>query len=172
MGERLSEFGKDGVEGDIFKNLADERVAIRMRAGGAQAEKQVTGLQVRAREEGGAVNDAHDRSGHVKFSRQVHAGHLCGLAAEQRAPGLAACGGDPAHHCDDHLGVKSGTCNVVEKKEGPRTLHEDVVDAVVDDVVPDGLESSNLRGEFHFCAHTIEGWTFCTAGTHPSHGWR
>ena len=92
-----------------------------------------------------AVDDADDEAGEVVLAVGVEARHLGGLAAEQRAAVLAAGRG---HAADDRLGDvrrQPAGREVVEEEQRLGALHQDVVDAVVDEidadrVVPVGQE--------------------------------
>ena len=78
-----------GRAGDL-DDLADQRIAVGVGAAGGEAEHHV------ARADGGAVDDlrlldrADGEAGEVVFAVRVHAGHLGGLAADQRAAGQFA----------------------------------------------------------------------------------
>ena len=45
--------------------------------------------------------------------------------------------------------------DVVEKKQRSRAEHRDIVDAMVDEVLPDGVVTADRKGNFQFCANTI-----------------
>ena len=75
----------------------------------------------------------------------VDAGHLGGLAAEQRAPGGGAGLGHPADDLGDDLGVELAGGDVVEEEQRAGRLHEHVADAVVDDVVAEPADAAERR---------------------------
>ena len=92
---------------------------------------------VRAVEHRRAVDDPDDEPGDVVLARRVEARHLGRLAAEQRAAVLAAASRDPRDDRLEHVGLERAGRDVVEEEQRARALHEDVVDAVVDEVAPD-----------------------------------
>src|SRR6185436_11530094 len=51
--------------------------------------------------------------------------------------------------------IELSECHVVEEKERDRTLHEDVVYAVVDEIAPDGVVPIRVDGDLDLGAHTI-----------------
>ena len=83
------------------------------------------------------LDDADDEAGDVVLAVGVEARHLRGLAADQRAAVLAAAARDAG---DDLLGDvrrQPAGREVVEEEQRLGALHEDVVDAVVDEVGAD-----------------------------------
>ena len=52
-------------------------------------------------------------------------------------------------------GIDLGRADVVHEEERQRTLHEDVVDAVVHDVLPDGVVLVHHRGDLELRAHAV-----------------
>ena len=124
--------------GDVERNAPRQRVAVGVQSGRGQAD--------RARRPARCVwpsirrsraHDADDEPGDVVLAVGVEAGHLGGLAAEQRAAVLAAAVGEPLDDLHGDVGVEPAGGQVVEEEQRLRALHEDVVDAVVDEVDAD-----------------------------------
>ena len=67
---------------------------------------------------------------------RVEARHLGGLAADEGAPVLEAGRRDALHHLRRHVGRETARGEVVEEEQRLGALHEDVVDAVVDEALP------------------------------------
>ncbi len=86
---------------------------------------------------------------------RVDARHLGRLAAQQRAAGRLAGRGRAAHHCGHHLRIQLAAGDVVQEEQWPRALHQDVVDAVVDDVVADRVVAAQRRGDLGLGAHAV-----------------
>ena len=80
---------------------------------------------------------ADDEAGDIVLAVRVEPGHLRGLAAEQRASVLAARRREPLHDLHGDVRVEPARRQVIEKEQRLRTLDEDVVDAVVDEVDAD-----------------------------------
>ena len=84
-----------------------------------------------------AIDGADDEAGDVVFAVGVKARHLRGLAAEQRAAVVLA---RPRQSVDDLLRDirrQPAGREVIEKEQRRRALHEDVVDAVIDEIGAD-----------------------------------
>ena len=84
-----------------------------------------------------AFDRADDESGEIVFAVGVEAGHLRGLAANQRAAVLLARARDPSTICSATSGDKLAGRQVVEEEQRRRALNQDVVDAVVHEVRAD-----------------------------------
>src|SRR5205085_3363138 len=84
-----------------------------------------------------APHGADDEAGDVVLAVGVEARHLGRLAAEQRAAVLAARARETLDDLDGDVRVEPTGGQVVEKEQGLRSLNEDVVDAVVDEIGAD-----------------------------------
>ncbi len=107
-----------------------------MESGRRQRDEDVPG------DNGAAVDDVRaphltdDEPGEVVFAIGVEAGHLRGLAAEQRAAVFLAGRGDAGDDLLGDIGREPARCEVVEEEQRPRALNQDVVDAVIDEIAP------------------------------------
>ena len=72
------------VAGHLKKELAGERVAVGVQAGGGHPDEDVAGLDALAGDHFVAVDRADDEAGQIVFAVGVEAGHLRGFAADQR----------------------------------------------------------------------------------------
>ena len=102
-----------------------------------------------------ARDRADDEPGDIVLAVGVEAGHLGGLAAEQRAAVLAAGAGEPLDHLHRDGGLEPAGRQVVEKEERPRALDEDVVDAVVDEIDADGAVDARHEGDAQLGADAV-----------------
>ena len=84
-----------------------------------------------------ARHDADDEPRDIVLAVGVEARHLGGLAAEQRAAVGAARAGQPLDNLHGDVRIQPPGGQIVEEEERVGTLHEDVVDAVVDEVDAD-----------------------------------
>ncbi len=130
--------------GDPLEQLAQQRVAVRVRAARRHADEHVAGGDVGAGEQRRPLGDADERAGDVEGAGRVDARHLGRLAAEQRAAGRFARLGHAGHDVGDEVGVERARRDVVEEEQRSRRLHEDVADAVVDDVVAERAHTAQL----------------------------
>ena len=140
----------------ILEQQPDQRVAVGVRAPAGEADEQVALAEiVGAGPERVPVDDADDGAGDVDRAGHVDAGHLGRLAAEQRTPDGLAGLGHAGHDLGDDLGHERRGGDVVEEEERPGALHEDVVDAVVDEVGTDAPPASVTGGELDLRAHAV-----------------
>ena len=93
----------------------------------------------RAADDAGLLHHADGEAGKVVFAGRVHAGHLGGLAADQRAAGLFAAEGDALDDFGGGLHVELAAGKVVEEEQRFCALHQNVVDAHADQVDADGV---------------------------------
>ena len=73
----------------MLDDPAHQREAVGMDAGGGQADEHVARRHVRAGQERAALGGADGEAREVVIALGVEARHLGGLAADQRAAGLA-----------------------------------------------------------------------------------
>ena len=136
-------------------DLAHERVAVGVHAGGRQAQDHVAGTNIRGVEHLGTVDDAHGKAGKVVVGRSHDARVLGHLAAHERAAReLAAVG----HALDDlcHvLGLDVADGNVVQEEQRLGARSQNVVDAHGDQVLAHRLVTIHDLGEHKFGAHAV-----------------
>ncbi len=128
-----------------------------MHAGRRQPEHRVPGLESGPRQERSAFGGADRKAREVEVAVGVEAGHLGGLAADERAAGLGAAFGDPL---DDRLGhplVELAGREIVEEQQRLRALDDDVVDAHRHEVDPDRVVDPALDGDLHLGADAVVG---------------
>ena len=126
-------------------DAARQRVAVGVQAARGHADEDVARADAAPGDQLLAIGGADDEAREIVFALGVEPRHLGGLAAEQRAAVLAAGRGHAADDRLGHLRRQPSGGEVVEKEERLGALHEDVVDAVVDEVhahrvVPVGQE--------------------------------
>ncbi len=101
------------------------------------------------------IDDADDETGEIVLAIGIDAGHLRGLAAEERAAVVAARG---SHPTDDRLGDRRRQPTggeIVEKEQRLGALHEDVVDAVIDEIDTDRVVLVGEEGDLQLGANAI-----------------
>ena len=144
------------VFGDFEEELAGEGVAVGVEAVGGQADEDVADLDGVAGDDLVAADGADDGAGEVVLAVGVEAGHLCGFAADE---GAAVGAAGFAEALDDGLDrcrlVELAGGEVVEEEERRGALDGDVVDAVVDEVLADGVVDAELEGDFELGAYAV-----------------
>ena len=126
-----------------------------MQAGRRQSEQGVARLDIFAGEELLAVDGADDEAGQIILAWRVKTGHFRGFPADERAAGFAAGAAHAFHELLDHWRLELAHGQVVEEKERLGALHQDVVDAVIDQVAANGRMHAHGHGHFEFCADAI-----------------
>ena len=134
------------VAGHFKEELARERVAVGVEAGGGQPDEHVAGLDAGAGNHFVAVDRADDEAGQVVFAVGVEAGHLRRLAADEHAAVGFAGVGKAADDALDHILVELAGGKVVKKEERGCALNSDVIDAVIYQVNTHSLVEAQLKG--------------------------
>ena len=125
-----------------------QRIAVRMDARGGEAEHDIAGGDIAARQERITLGGADGKAGKVVVAGLVETGHFGGLAANQRAAGLLASGRHAHNHLRADVWRKLSTGEVVEEEQWLGTLHHEVVDRHGDEVDADGVVPAGLDRDF------------------------
>ena len=126
-----------------------------MHAGGGEREDRIAGFEIGARQKLGALHGTYGESSEVIIAGGIEAWHLGGLAADQRASGLAAAFRNPG---DDTLGntdIELAGSEIVEKEERLGALHHEIVDVHGDEIDADPVMRPGLDGELELGADAI-----------------
>ena len=105
------------MPGDLEQQLARQRIAVGVQAGGGQAEQHVAGTDLRAGEQALALDRADDEAGQIVFAGGVEAGHLGGLAADQRAAVGPAAAGDAGDHFGGDARVQLSDGEIIQEEQ-------------------------------------------------------
>ena len=140
---------------EVEDHTASKRKAVRLESARGEAENHVPGADRLARDELRLGDAADDRADEIVLARRIEARHFGGLAAEERhlvlLAGLAETGNDRL----ELLGVDFRRADVVHEEKRLGALHEDVVHAVVDDVLPDRVVLVHHRGHLQLRADAV-----------------
>ena len=156
--DRSAELGDERVNpqaGNLKRDPASQRVAVGVKPGGRQADQRVAGPNRSTVDQPFARNHSDNEPGDIVLAISVEAGHLGGLAAEERTAIFAAGARQAFDDLDGHIRFETACCEIVEKKERLRALHEDVVDAVVDEIDADRSMDAGLKRDSEFGADAI-----------------
>src|SRR5574337_1403052 len=126
-----------------------------MRAGGGEADQDVTRLDRAAINDFAFFHYAHGKTGEVVIFTGVHARQFGGFAADQRATGEFAAARDAFDHGFRGVYLQLAAGVVIQEKQrlGPRD--HDVVDAHGHEVDADGVVAPALDGELEFGADAV-----------------
>src|SRR5690606_6355651 len=121
----------------VEEYASEERIAVRVEPVRGEPDERIALPDAVLARALVLLDDAHDEAGQVVVARRVEVRHLRRLAAEERAPVLAAPLRDAGHDRLRNARLETAHPDVVEEEERPRALDEDVVHAVVDQIAPD-----------------------------------
>src|SRR6185312_11988505 len=136
---------------------AHQRIAVGVHAGGGDAEQDVAGSDVAARQDRAALDGADRKTGEIVIAAAVDPRHLSSLAADQRAAGLPAALGDAFDDLGTDLRVELAGGEVVEKEQRLGALHDQVVDRHGDQVDADGAVQTGLDRDLDLGADAVVG---------------
>ena len=160
VAERLVRPGKlvpPRILADVEDDAPRQREAVRLEPVGREADDHVARADGLARDELRLLDAADDRADEIVLADRIEPRHLGGLAAEERHLVLLARLAKPG---DDGLELRRidlRRADVVHEEERHRALHEDVVHAVVDDVLPDRVVLVHHRRHLELRADAVRG---------------
>ena len=126
-----------------------------MNARGRQREQHVALLDALTRDDLRLLDDADGKARDVVLAICIKACHLRRLASDERTSRLLAGGGNALDDSGCLLGDELADGEVVEKEKRLCTLHEDVVDAHGDGVLPHGIVLVEHEGKPQLRAHAV-----------------
>ncbi len=128
-----------------------------MHAGGGEADDRVALGDIAPRQDRAALDRADGEAGEIVIVALIEARHFGGLAADQRAAGLAAADGDAGDHGGADFRLELAGGEVVEKEQRLGALHHQVVDAHGDEVDADGVVTAGFDGDLDLGADAVIG---------------
>ena len=135
------------LHGVLGEDTARKRIPVCMQAIAGKGQNRVSRLDALAAYNPVTLHDTHNRTGKVEVAISVEVRHFCQLSAQQRAPGLLACrrraGDDVAHY----LRHQPAHADVIQEEERTRSQGENVVDAMVDEVLAHRIVAFQLSRE-------------------------
>ena len=122
---------------DLERDPPRQRIAVGVKARRRKADEDV------AIADGPSVHEpipghcANNETRDVVLPVGIEAWHLRGFPAKKRAAVRPARGREPLDHLDGDVRIEPAGGEVVQEEKGLRSLNEDVVHAVIDEVDPD-----------------------------------
>ena len=135
--------------------LANQRVAVRMRAARGEAEHYIAGPHPLAIQNGFLLDHADAEAGEVVIVAVVHARHLRRLTAHQRTAGLDAAFDDAGDHALRDIDHQLAGGVIIEEEQRLCATHRDVVDAHCDEVDADPVMPPRIDREPQLGADAI-----------------
>lgn len=134
---------------------ADEREAVRMHARGCQPQDYITGRYLVCTQNFAAFDRAHAKSSEIVILVRIHARHLGGFSANQRASRLLATFGYASdNRCGDIVIELSGRI-VIKKEKRFCALHDQIIHAHRDQIDADAVMPPAFYRQFQLRADTI-----------------
>lgn len=143
-----------GVAGE-FEGLADQRVAVRVRPAGRDADERIAGADGAAVDQVFALDDSDAKPGEIVVTVGIHVRHFRGLAADQCGAGLHAAFRNACNDVCRDVNIQVTASEIVEKKQRFRALHEHVIGAHRDKIDTDRVMPVHLLRELEFGADAV-----------------
>ena len=100
-------------------------------------------------------NDAENGTRQIVVTGLVEVRHFRDFTTRQRHVVRPTAAGHTLDDGCDSVGIDRGHGNVVEERNGPRCVNEDIVDTVIDEILPDGIVPIRASRDQHFGPHTV-----------------
>jgi hypothetical protein len=126
-----------------------------MEARGRDSDQHIAGGDAAAVDQALARHGTDDEARDVVLAVSVESGHFGGLAAEQRAAVLAARTRETLDDLHRDVGIQPAGREIVEEEQRLGALHEDVVDAVIDEIGADRVVDAAHEREAQLRADTV-----------------
>ena len=144
-----------GIAGLLEQCLAHQRETIGMHAGRRKPDEHIARLNRRPVHDLRSLHAADGEAGQIVLILVVHAGHLRGLAADERGARLDAAVGHAGDDLFEHRRVVLAAGDVIEEEQRLGSLRHDVVDAHGHAVDADRVMLVHELGDDELRAHTI-----------------
>ncbi len=139
----------------LHAHLARERIAVRVQAGGSQADEHVALLHAFGVEHLRAVDNADGEAGQVIVVRVHHAGVLSHFPTHERATRLTASLADAGDDLGHMLLAQLADGDVVQEEQRLGAAGEDVVHAHGHQVDAHGAVLAGELGDLELRAHAV-----------------
>ena len=139
----------------VADDATRERIAVGVQPIAGECDENIALPDPGTRDDLRLVNDAHDEAGEIVIGRGVDARHLSGFPADKGAAILATPRRNARYHPFHDVRQQLPERDVVQEEHRHGALHENVVGAVIDEAVPDGVVAFGLDGDFDFGSHAI-----------------
>jgi hypothetical protein len=117
-----------------------------MKTGRRDANQHVAWPDAPAIDERLSGYGADDKTCDIVFTVSIEAGHLRCFAADQRAAILLARGSETLDDLHGDVGIEPAGRKIIQKKQRLSTLHQDVVDAMIDEIDTDRIVDARHEG--------------------------
>src|ERR1019366_952477 len=127
--------GVETIRGQVQQNIA--------RADGAAGDHRIS------------LHCAYDEAGEIVFSRLIQSRHFSGLAANQGAAVIAATTSHAFDNLPRYVSIQFSDRKIVEEKQRDSSLHGNIVDTVVHQILADGIVAAAQECDLQLGANAI-----------------
>src|SRR5574337_475750 len=110
---------------------------------------------------GTLLDHTHDGAGQIEVPGLIEPRHLRGFTADERHAVGPAAPGYPGDDALQHRDLEARARYIVQERERPRAVDQDVVHTVVDQILAHRVVAAGVEGHEHLGAHAI--------GAHDEH---
>jgi hypothetical protein len=121
-----------------------------------KAQYYITGFDSRSVDDPVLVNNTDDRSDEIEVVAPVEPWHLGSFSAEQRNAHSSASVRHTRNHDERRFGIKLSGAEVVEEEQRFRATSQNVIHAVMNEILTDRVVSRRELREQHFRAHAVD----------------
>ncbi len=140
---------------DIKNQLARQRISIGVKPCRWQHQQRIAQLYILTRQNILSLDRSDNKSCKIVFADRIKSRHLRRLSADQRASCFAASARHSFDKLLDHIRIELPHRKVIEKKQWLRTLHKNVVHAVIDEISAHGRVNACRHRHFQLCPNAI-----------------
>src|SRR5690606_28723331 len=138
-----------------FDDLADQRIAVGVRAGRGQRDQGVASRDFAAIDDFALFHHAYAEAGQVVVLAFIHARHLGGLTTDQRATSQLATGTDAGDYGGGNINVELAGGVVIEKEQRLGAAHHQIVHAHGDQVLADAVVLVQVQRQTQLGTDTV-----------------
>src|ERR1041384_2116240 len=102
-----------------------------------------------------AIYDADNESRNIILSCRIETGHLSRFTAQKHATILTTTARHTCNYTNDCFRREYAGSDIIKKKKWSCSLDEDVVNAVINEIAPDGVMNICLECDFKFRTDTV-----------------
>ena len=154
-GRRIRVGIRDAETQLLEQDAADQGVTIGMETIRFEAEQDIACTDPVRTNPLAAFYRPDNETGQIVFTRSVEVGHFSGFAAAQRAAVFQTAGSYAANHLLDHARLQCPHADVIEKEKRLCPLHQNVIDAMVDQVVANRVVATAHHGDLELGAYAV-----------------
>ena len=126
-----------------------------MRPGRSEADQAVSRRHPVRDDDFVLLDHADGETRQIVIAGAVHAGHLGGFAADQRAAGLPAARADPADDLGGNVDIERAGGVIVEEEQRLGAADDEIVDAHGDQIDADAVVPAEFQRQLELGAHAV-----------------